>query len=133
MSHPLWPHELQYTRLPYPSLSPRVCSELMSIESVMPSTISSSVTPFSSCLQSFLAFGSFPMSQLFTSGGQSIGTSASASVHLMNIQGWFLLELTALISLLSKGPSRVCSSTIVKESACNARDLGLIPGSERSS
>ena len=133
MSHPLWPHELQHTRLPCPSLSPRVCSELMSIESVMPSTISSSVTPFSSCLQSFLAFGSFPMSQLFTSGGQSIGTSASASVHLMNIQGWFLLELTALISLLSKGPSRVCSSTIVKESACNAGDLGLIPGSERSS
>ena len=74
-------------------------------------TISSSVTPFSSCLQYFPASGSFPMSQLFISGGQSIGTSASASVLPMNIQGWFPLGLTGLISLLSKGLSRVFSST----------------------
>ena len=128
-----WPHALQHTRLPCPSLSPRVCSNSCWLSWWCHPTISSSVAPFSFSPQSFPASGSFPMSQLFTSGGQSIGTSASASVHLMNIQGWFLLELTALISLLSKGPSRVCSSTIVKESACNAGDLGLIPGSERSS
>ena len=74
-------------------------------------TISSSVIPFSSCLQSFPASGSFPMSWLFASDGQSIG--ASASVPAMNIQGWFPLELTGLISLLSKELSRVFSSTIV--------------------
>ena len=69
--------------------------------------ISSSVIPFSSCLQSFLASGSFPRSQFFASGGQSIGTSALASVLLRNIQGWFLLGLADLISLQSKGLSRV--------------------------
>ena len=74
-------------------------------------TISSSVTPFSFCPQSFSASGSFPMSQLFASGGQSIG--ASAPVLPMNIQGWFPLGLTGLISLLSKGLSRVFSSTTV--------------------
>ena len=73
--------------------------KLMSIESVMPSNLSSSVVPFSSCLQSFLASGSFPMSQFFTSGGQSIGSLASASVVPMNIQNWFPLGLTGLISL----------------------------------
>ena len=72
-------------------------------------TISSSVVPFSSCLQSFPASGSFPMSQLFASGGQNIGVSASASVLPMNIQDWFLLGLTGLISLQSKGFSRVFS------------------------
>ena len=108
--------------------------KLMSIESMMPSNHLILCCPFLLLPSIFSSIsGSFPISWLFTSGGQSIGTSASASVHLMNIQGWFLLELTALISLLSKGPSRVCSSTIVKESACNAGDLGLIPGSERSS
>ena len=79
----------------------------------MPSTISSSVTPSSSCPQSFPALGSFPMSRLFTSCGQSIGTSVSTWVLLMNSQGWFPLELTGLISLLSKGFSRVFSSTTV--------------------
>ena len=74
------------------------------------STISSFATPFSSCLQSFPASGSFPMSWLFASGGQSIGASASASVLPMNIQGWFPLGLTSLI-ILSKGLSRVFSST----------------------
>ena len=76
-------------------------------------SISSSATPFSSCPQSFLALGSFPMSWLFASGIQSIGVSASASALLMNIQGWFPLELTGLISLLSKGLSRVFSSTTI--------------------
>ena len=86
--------------------------KFMSIESV---TISSSVIHFSSCLQSFLASVSFPMSQLFTSGRQNIEGSASASVLPMNIQGWFPLGLTGLISLLSKGLSRVFSSTMVRK------------------
>ena len=77
-------------------------------------TISSSVIPFS-CLQSFSASGSFPMSQFFASGGQSIRTSVSASVLPMNIQDWFPLELTGWISLLSKGLSRVFSSTAVQK------------------
>ena len=87
--------------------------KLMSIESVMPSTISSSVVPFSSCRQSFPASGSFPMSWIFTSGSQSIGVSASTSVLPMNIQDWFPLGLTGLISLQSKGLSRVFSNTTV--------------------
>ena len=77
-------------------------------------TISSSVVPFSSCPQSLPASGSFPMSQFFTSSGQSIGVSASASVLRMNIQDWFLLGLTGWISLQSKGLSRVFSNTIQK-------------------
>ena len=76
--------------------------KLVSIESVMPSNLSSSVVPFSSCLQAFLASGSFPMSQLFASGGQNIGASASASVFPVNIRDWFPLGLTGLISLQSK-------------------------------
>ena len=76
-------------------------------------TISSSVIPFSSCLQSFPASRSFPVSQFFTLGGQSIGVSASASVLPVNIQDWFPLGLTSLISLQSKGLSRVFSSTTV--------------------
>ena len=78
-------------------------------------TISSSVVPFSSCLQSFPLSGSFLMHQLFTSGGQSIRTSASASVPPVNIQDWFPLELTDLISLLSKGLSRIFSNTTVQK------------------
>ena len=85
--------------------------KLMSIELVMPSTISSSVAPFSSCPQYFPASGSFPMSRLFASGGQNIG--ASASVLAMSIKGWFPLEPTGSISLLSKGLSRVFSSITV--------------------
>ena len=80
-----------------------------------PPTISSSVIPFSSWLQSFPASGSFPMTRLFTSGGQSIGASASASVLPMNIQGWFPLWSTALISLLSEGFSRAFSSTTIQK------------------
>ena len=77
--------------------------------------ISSSVIPFSSCLQSFPAPGSFPMSQFFASGGQSIGTPASASVLPINIQDWFPLGLTSFISLQSKGPSRVFSRSTVQK------------------
>ena len=88
--------------------------KLMSTESVMPS-ISSSVLPFSSHLQSFPASGSFQMNQFFSSGGQSIGVSASASVLPMNIQDWFPLGLTGLISLQSKGLSRVFSNTTVQK------------------
>ena len=78
-------------------------------------TISSSVIPFSSCLQSFPASGSFPMSRLFASGGQNIGASASASVLSLNIQDWFPLGLTGLISLLFKGLSRVFPNTTVRK------------------
>ena len=77
--------------------------------------ISSPVIPFSSCLQSFPASGSFAMSQIFTSGGQSIGASASASVLPMNVQDWFPLGFTSLISLQSKGLSRVFSNTTVQK------------------
>ena len=103
MSNSLWSHGLQYTRIPCPSLSSGVCSNSCPLSQWCYSTISSSVTPFSSCPQSFPASESFPMSWLITSGGQIIGASVSASVLLMNIQDWFLLELTDLISLLSKG------------------------------
>ena len=91
--------------------------KLMSIKSMMPSNLMSSPpdVPFSSCLQSFPVLGSFPVSQFFASGGQSTGVSASAPVLPMNIQGWFSLGLTGLISLLSKGLSRVFSSTTVQK------------------
>ena len=90
--------------------NPGACSNSCSSSQWCHPTISSSVTLFSSCLQSFSASGSFPMSQLFTSGGQSIGASVSISVLPGNIQGWFSLGLTGLISLLSKGFSRVKDS-----------------------
>ena len=115
MSNSLWPHGLQYTRLPYPSLSPRVCSNSCPLSRRCHPTILSSVAPVSSCPQSFPASGSFPVSQLFSSGGQSIRASASASVLPMNTQGWFPLGLTDLISLLSKGFSRVFSSTTIQK------------------
>ena len=113
MSNSLRPHGLQHASLPCPSLPPRLCSN--SLSWWCHPTISFSVTLFSSCLQSFLASGSFPVSLLFTSGGQSIGASTSASVHPMHIQGWFPLGLTGLISFLSKGLSRVFSNTTVQK------------------
>ena len=113
MSDSLWPHGLQYARLPCPSLSPGACSNSCPLSRWCHLTISPSVVPFSSHLQSFAASGSFPMSQFFTSGGQSIGASASALP--MNIQGWFPLGLTGLIFLLSKGLSRVFSSPTVQK------------------
>ena len=113
MSNTLQPHEVQHARLLCPSLSPRVCSNSCPMSRWCHPTISSSVAPFSSCPKSFSASGSFPVSQLFTSGGKSIGASASASVLPMNIQGWFPLGLTGLISLLSIGLLRVFSNTTV--------------------
>ena len=110
-----WPHGLQHTRLPCPSLSPRVCSNSCPLNQWCQSTILSSVTSFSSCPHSFPASRSFAMSQLFPSSGQSIGASTSASVLPMNIQGLFLLGLTGLISLLSKGLSRVFSNTTIQK------------------
>jgi len=115
VSDSLWPHGLQQARLPYLLLSPRVSSNACPLSQWCRPTISSSVVPFSSCLQSFPASGSFPMSRLFTSGGQSIGASASALVLSMNIQDWFPLGLTSLISLQSKGLPRVFSSTTVRK------------------
>ena len=112
-SDSLWLYGLQHTRLLCPSLSLGVCSNLRSLSRGYHPTISSSVTLFSSCPQSSPASGSFPMGRLFATGGQSIGGSASAAVLLMNIQDWFPLGLTGLISLLSKGLSRVFSSTTV--------------------
>jgi len=113
MSNSLWPHELQHTRSPCHSLSPRVCSNSCPLSPWCHINISSSVAPFPSHCQSFPASGSFPMSWLFASSGQSIG--ASASVLPMNIQGWFPLGLTDLISLRSKGLSRVFSSTTIQK------------------
>ena len=111
----LRPRELQHVRLPCPSLSPWAYSNSRALSQWCHPTISSSVTPFSSCPQSFPPSWSFQMSQFFTWGGQSIGALASAPVLPMNIQGWFPLELTGLISLLSKGPSTVVSSTKVRK------------------
>ena len=111
----LRPHGLQHTRLPCPSQSSRVHSNSCPLTQWCHPAISSSVTPFSSCPQSFPASGSFPMSQLFTSGDQNIGASASASIFPMNIQGWFPLWLTCWLSLLFKGLWRVfCSITVQK-------------------
>ena len=109
MSDFLRPHGLQHTRLPCPSPTPGACSNSWPLSRWCHPTISSSVVPFSSCLQSFSASGSFPLSHFFTSGGQSIGVSASAFVLPMNIQDWFPLGWTSLISLQSKGLSGVFS------------------------
>ena len=105
MSNSLRPRESQHTRPPCPSPTPRVHSDPCPSTQWCHPVISSSVTPFSSCLQSFPASGSFQISQLFPSGGQSIGVSASTSVLLMNIQDWFPLGWTGWISLQSKGLS----------------------------
>ena len=115
VSNSLWPHGLQHTRLPCLSTTPGACSNSCQSSQWCHAIISSSVVPFFSCLQSFPASGSFLMSQLFPSGGQSIGVSASASVLPKNIQGWFPLGLTSLISLQSKGLSRVFSNTPVQK------------------
>ena len=97
VSDSLRPHRLQHTSLPCPSPTPRAFSNSCPSSWWCHQTISSSVVPLSSCLQSFPASGSFPVSQFFTSGSQSIGASASASVFLMNTQDSFLLGLTGLI------------------------------------
>ena len=109
----LWHHGLPHTRLPCLSPTPRACSNSCPSSQWCHPTISSSVVPFSSCLQSFPASRSFPMSHFFISSGQSIGVSASTSVLLMNVQDWFPLGLTGWFSLQSKGLSRVFSNTTV--------------------
>ena len=114
VSDSLPPHGLQHAMLPCPSPTPRTCSNSCPLSQWCHLTISSSVRPFSSCLQSFPAAESFQMSQSFTSGGQSVGVSASASVLPMTIQDWFPLGLTGWIFLQSKELSRVFSNTTVK-------------------
>ena len=113
----LQPHGLQHARLPCPSPSPRACSNWCPLSWWCHPTISSSVIPFASHLQSLPSSGSFPMSWLFMSGGQSIGASASTSVLSMNIQGWFYFRLTGWIFLQSKGLSRVFSNTTVQKAS----------------
>ena len=113
MSDSFWPHELQYARLPCPSLSPRVYSNSCSLNRWCHPIISSSVTLFLSCPQSFPAWESLLMIQLFESHSQTIGASASALVLSMNIQDWFPLGWTGWICLLSKGLSRVFSSITI--------------------
>ena len=115
VSNYLQPHGLQHTRPPCPSPTPGVHPNPSPSSQWCRPTISSSVAPFSSCLQSFLESGSFQMSQLFASGGQSIGVSASASVLLMNIQDCFPFGWTDWISLQSKGLSRVFANTTVQK------------------
>ena len=115
VSDSLQPHELQHARPPCPSAASRVHPNPCPLSQWCHPTISSSVFPFSSCLQSYPASGSFQMSWFFISGGQSTGVSASASVLPMNIQDWFPLGLTGLICLLSKGVSRVFSSTTIQK------------------
>ena len=114
VSDSLWPYELQHARPSCPSPTPWVHPNPCSSSQWCHPTISSSVIPFSSCPQSFPASVSFPMSQLFASGGQSIGASASALVLPVNIQDWFSLGWTGWISLQSKGLSRGFSNTTVQ-------------------
>ena len=125
MSDSLWPHGLQHTRLPYPSLSPRVCSNSCPLSWCWHPTISSFVVPFSSCLKSFPASGSFPICQFFASGDQSIGASTSTSILPMSIQDFFPLRLTGWISLLSKGLSRVFFNTTIQKHQFFGTQLSL--------
>ena len=124
-SNSLWSHGLQHARLPCPSPIPRAYANSCPLSQWCHPTISSSVVPFSSCLQSFPASGSFPMSQFFLSGGQSIGISASTSVLPMNTQDWFPLGWTGWISLQSKGLSRVFSNTTVQKYRFFSAQLSL--------
>ena len=113
MSNPLRPYGLQHPRLPCPSQTPRACSNSCPSSRWCHPTISSSVIPFSFCLQSFPVSGSFQMSQFFALGGQSIGVSVSTLILPMNVLDWFPLGWTGWISLQSKGLSRVFSNTTV--------------------
>ena len=115
MFYSLWPHEPQHTRLPCPSPNPGVYSNSCPLSQWCHPTISSSFVSFFSCPQSFLASGSFQMSQLFASGGQNIAVSASTSILPMNTQDWCPLGRTGWISLQSKGLSRVFSNTTVQK------------------
>ena len=115
VSNSLQPHGLQRARLPCPSPTPGACSNSCPSSQWCHPTISSSVVPLSSCLQFFPASGSFPRNRFFASGGQSIRASASASFLPMNIQDWFPLGLTGLISFLSKWLLIVSSSTTIRK------------------
>ena len=125
VSNSLWTYGLQHVRFPCLSRTPGACSN--SCLSVMPS---SSIIPFSSCLQSFPASGSYPMSQFFATGSQSIGVSASASVLSMNIQDWSPLGWTGWISFQSKELSRVFSNTIVQKHQFFGAQLSLWSNSQ---
>ena len=125
MSDSLWPCEPQHTRPPCPSPTPGVHPNPCPLSRWCHPTISSSVIPFSSCRQSFPVSGSFPVSQLFTSGGQSIGLSASTSVLPMNTQDWSPLGWTGWIPLQSKGLSRVFSNTTVQKHQFFGAQLSL--------
>ena len=128
ISDSLRPHGMQHARPPSPSPVPAACSNLCPSSQWSHPTISSSVVPFSSCPQSFPASGSFPMSQFFTLGGQSIG--ASAPVLPINTQNWFPLGLTDLISLLSSGLSRIFSRTAVWNNQLFGPQPSLWPSSQ---
>ena len=127
VSNSLLPRGLQHARLPCPSATLRAYSNSCLLSQWCHPTISSSVVPFSSCLQSFPASGSFPMSQFFASGGQSIGVSTSASVLPMNIQDWFPLGWTGWNFLQSKGLARVFSNTTVQKHHSSALSLLYSP------
>ena len=129
VSNSLWPHELQHARPPCPSPTPRVHSDSCPSSQWCHPAISSSVIPFSSCPKSLPASESFPMSQLFAWGGQSIGVSVLASVLPKSTQDWSLLEWTGWISLQSKGLSRVFSNTTVQ----NQQFFGTQPSSQSNS
>ena len=129
MSDSLWPHGLQCTRPPCPSPSPKVCPSSCPLHQWYHPAISSSDALCSFCPQSFPALGTFPMSRLFTSPAQITRASASTSVLLMNIQGWFPLRETGLISLLSKGLLGFFFSTKVRKH----RFFGILPSSWSSS
>ena len=125
VSDSLWPYGLQHARLPFPSPTPGACSNSCPLSQWCHPIISSSIVPFSSYLQSFPASNSFPVRQFFALGGQRIGVSASASVLPMNIQDWFPLGLTGLISLQSKGLSRVFSNTTAQKHQSFSAQLSL--------
>ena len=125
LSDSLWPHGLQHASPSCPSPIPRVYSNTCPSSRWCHPTISSSVIAVSSRFQSFLASGSFPLSQFFASGGQRIGVSAWASVLPMNIQDWFHLGWTGWISLQSKGLSRVFSNTTVQKHQFFGAQLSL--------
>ena len=125
ISDSLWPHDLQHTRFPCPSPTPRACSNSCPLSQWCHPTISSSFIPFSSCLQSFPASRSFPVSQFFALGVQSIGVSASASVLPMNIQDWFPLGWTGWISFIYKRLSRVFSNTTIQKHQFLSTHLSL--------
>ena len=125
VSDSLRPHEPRYARPPCPSPTPGIYPNSCPLSQWCHLTISSSVVPFFSCPQSFPTSGSFPMSQLFASGGQNIGVSTSTSVLPMNTQDWFPLGWTCWISLQSKGLSRAFSNTIVQKHKFSGTQLSF--------